>query len=128
MYVATPVVCCSRNTACQDLKLGDIVTVADKRTLHGEYPLAKENEVFSGSDSMVQRVTIRKKVYRAKEKVQQQSGPEDITVSRGVHRLKLTTILIKNSHTKRRILDLTELTVTLQTKDTKHSRQCSDCY
>lgn len=43
------------------------MTDADKRTLHEEYPLAKENEVFSGSDSMVQRVTIRKKVYKAKE-------------------------------------------------------------
>lgn len=127
MYVATPVVCCSRNTACQDLKLGDIETDTDKRTLHEEYPLAKENEVFSGSDSMVKRVTIRKKVYKAKEKVQQ-CGREAIMVSTGVHRLKLTTILIKNSHTKRRTLDLTELFVTLQTKDTKHSRQCSDCY
>lgn len=103
------------------------MTDADKRTLHEEYPLAKENEVFSGSDSMVKRVTIRKKVYKAKEKVQQ-CGREAIMVSTGVHRLKLTTILIKNSHTKRRTLDLTELFVTLQTKDTKHSRQCSDCY
>ena len=89
LYAPTLVVYRKWHTAYRNLKPGDIVIVADKNTLRGEYRLAEVKEVFPGSDGKVRQVTVRYKAYKVGEDVREYSGARDITVSRSVHRLAL---------------------------------------
>ena len=89
LYAPTLVVHRKWHTAYRNLKPGDIVIVADKNTLRGEYRLAEVKEVFPGCDGKVRQVAVRYKVYKVGEDVREYSGARDITVSRSVHRLAL---------------------------------------
>ena len=45
-------------TASRNLRAGDVVIVADKNTLTGEYRLALVKDVFPGEDGKVRKVTV----------------------------------------------------------------------
>ena len=58
LYAPTLVVQWKWHTARRNLRPGDVVIVADKNTLKGDYRLALVKEVFPGEDGKVRRVTI----------------------------------------------------------------------
>ena len=89
LFAPTLVVHRKWNTAYRNLRPGDIVIVADRNTLRGEYRLAEVREVFPGADGKVRKVTLRYKTYKVGEKPQKYSGAKDTTVSRSVHCLAL---------------------------------------
>ena len=70
-----------------NLQPGDVVIIADKNTLRGEYRLGQVKEVYPSADGKVLQVTFRHKSYKVGEKVQHYNGARDIVVSRSVHRL-----------------------------------------
>ena len=52
----------------QNLKVGDIVAVADQNSLREKYHIAKVAEVFPGKDGKVRKVTIVYKTFKQGEK------------------------------------------------------------
>ena len=89
LYVPTLIVQRKWNTASRNLCPGDVVIVADKNTLRGDYQLALVRDVFPGQDGKVRRVTVQYKSYRTGERVHEYRGAKDIVVSRAVQRLAL---------------------------------------
>ena len=77
------------HTATRNLCPGDVVIVADKNTLRGDYRLALVQDVFPGEDGKVRKVTVKYKSYRTGEKVHEYRGARDTVVSRAVQRLAL---------------------------------------
>ena len=58
------------NTAERNLQPGDVVIIADKNTLRGEYRLGQVKEVYPSADGQVRQVTVRYTSYKVEEKVQ----------------------------------------------------------
>ena len=69
-YAPTLIVQRKWNTAERNLQPGDVVIIADKNTLRGEYRLGQVKEVYPSADGKVHY-----------------NGERDIVVSRSVHRL-----------------------------------------
>ena len=89
MYAPTLLVQCKWYTEKRNLRPGDIVIVADKNTLRGDYCLALVKEVFPGEDGKVQRVAIQHKSYRTGERANDYRGARLTVVLRAAHRLAL---------------------------------------
>lgn len=89
LYAPALVVQRKWHTATRNLRPGDVVIVADKNTLRGEYRLALVRDVFPGEDGRVRKVTVQYKSYRTGEKVHEYRGARDTVVSRAVQRLAL---------------------------------------
>ena len=77
------------HTATRNLKPGDVVVVADKNTLRGEYRIALVQEVYPGKDGKVRKVKLAYKNFKCGEKVYKYSGCPDTSVLRSVQRLAL---------------------------------------
>ena len=87
-YAPTLLVQCKWHTERRNLR-PDVVIVADKNTLRGDYRLALVKEVFPGEDGKVRRVAIQYKSYRTGEKAHEYRGARDTVVLRAVQRLAL---------------------------------------
>ncbi|XP_046545965.1 E3 ubiquitin-protein ligase TRIM71-like [Haliotis rubra] len=85
------------STSQRNLQPGDVVLVADKRVLRGDYRLGLIKEVFPGSDSKVRRVTLTYKNPKQGEKQSVYTGVKDTTVSRSVQRLALLVPVDRSS-------------------------------
>ena len=78
------------NTANRNLCPGDVVIIADRNTMRGEYRLGLVQEVFPGKDNKVRRATVMYKNFRVGEKIQTYKGyNEAVVVSRSAQRLAL---------------------------------------
>ena len=73
----------------RDLRVDDVVIVADPQTMKAEYRLARVTKIFPSSDGRVRRVKIAYKKYKVGEKVSEYSGAADKEVERSVQRLAL---------------------------------------
>ena len=89
LYAPTLVVQRKWHTATRNLCSGDVVIVANKNTLRGDYRLAVVKDVFPGEDGRVRRVTVQYKSYRTGENDHEYRGAKDTVVSRAVQRLAL---------------------------------------
>lgn len=56
LYAPTLLVQCKRHTERRNLRPGDVVIVADKNTLTGDYRLVLVKEVLPGEDGKVRRL------------------------------------------------------------------------
>jgi hypothetical protein len=99
LYAPTLLIQRKWNTAYRNLKPGDIVIIADKNTLRGEYRLGEVKEVIPSKDNKVRQVTVRYKSYKVGEKAHHYSGARDIVVSRSVQRLALLVPVDFDPHT-----------------------------
>ena len=72
-----------------NLRPGDVVIVADKNTLRGNYCLALVKDMFPGKDGKVRKVTVQYKTYRTGERVHKYRDARDIVFSRAVQCLAL---------------------------------------
>jgi len=77
------------HTANRNLKPGDVVVIADKNTLRGEYRIGLVQEVYPGVDGKVRKVKLMYKNYKVGPNVYKYSGCPDTTVLRSVQRLAL---------------------------------------
>ena len=78
------------NTTTRNLRPGDVVIVADKNTLRGEYRLGLVHEVFPGQDERVRRVSVRYKNFQVGDKINAYKGDHQaIIVTRSTQRLAL---------------------------------------
>lgn len=75
-------------SAVRNLKPGDVVLVADRNTLRGDYRLGIVRQVFPDKSGRVRRVTLSYKNYKVGESLQY-TGSNDTIVTRSVHRLAL---------------------------------------
>ena len=89
LYAPTLFVPRKWRTERRNLRPGDVVIMADKNTLRGDYHLVLVKEVFPGGDGKVQRVAIQYKSYRTGERAHEYRGARDTVVSRAVQRLAL---------------------------------------
>ena len=89
LYAPALVVQRKWHTATRNLQPGDVVIVADKNTLRGEYRLALVRDVIPGEDGIVRKVMVHYKSYRSGESVHEYRGARDTVVSRAVQRLAL---------------------------------------
>jgi hypothetical protein len=78
------------NTSNRNLCPGDVVIIADRNTLRGDYRLGIVQEVFPSQDGKVRRVNVMYKNFQIGEKVQKYKGHnEAVIVSRSAQRLSL---------------------------------------
>ena len=84
-------------TPCRNICPGDVVIVADKNTLRGEYRLAVVKEVFPGPDGKVRKATVQYKKYRTGEPLREFRGAENVVVTRAVQRLALLVPVEQNT-------------------------------
>lgn len=77
------------HTSHRNLQPSDVVIVADKNSLRGQYRVALVKKVFPGKDGKVRRVTLSYKNFKVGEKLEKYSGAPDTEVMRSVHRLAL---------------------------------------
>ncbi|CAB4019975.1 Hypothetical predicted protein [Paramuricea clavata] len=78
------------NTANRNLRPEDVVIIADRNTLRGDYRLGIVQEVFLSQDGKVRRVNVMYKNFQVGEKVQKYKGHnEAVIVSRSSQRLSL---------------------------------------
>ena len=90
LYAPALVVRRKWNTANRNLCPGDVVIIADRNTMRGEYRLGLVQEVFPGKDNKVRRATVMYKNFRVGEKIQTYKGHnEAVVVSRSAQRLAL---------------------------------------
>ena len=92
LYAPALVVQRKWHTASRNLRPGDVVIVADRNTLRGDYRLALVKDVFPGEDGKVRKVTVQYKSYHTAERVHEYRGARDTVkdaVSRAVQRLAL---------------------------------------
>ncbi|CAB3987548.1 Hypothetical predicted protein [Paramuricea clavata] len=73
----------------RNLRPGDIVLIADKSPIKGDYRLGMINEVVAGNDGKVRRALVKYKNYKVGERDHEYTGREEVVVSRSVHRLAL---------------------------------------
>ena len=73
----------------RNLRPGDIVLIADKSPIKGDYRLGMINEVLAGNDGKVRRALVKYKNYKVGERDHEYIGREEVVVSRSVHRLAL---------------------------------------
>ena len=90
LYAPALVVQHKWHTASRNLRPGDVVIVADKDTLRGDFRLALVKDVFPGENGKVRKVTVQYKSYRTGERVHEYRGVRNIVhvVSRVVQRLE----------------------------------------
>lgn len=82
--------CRKWNTANRNLHPGDLVIIADRNTMRGEYRLGLVQEVFPGRGNKVRQVSVMYKNFRVGEKLQTYKGNnEAVVVSRSTQRLAL---------------------------------------
>ncbi|CAB4018941.1 Hypothetical predicted protein [Paramuricea clavata] len=82
------------NTANRNLRPGDLVIIADRNTLRGDYRLGIVQEVFPSQDGKVRRVNVMYKNFQIGEKVQKYKGHnEAVIVSRSAQRLSLSVLV-----------------------------------
>jgi len=79
-------------TARRNLRSGNVMIVADKNTLRGDYCLALVKDVFPGEDGKVRKLTVQSKSYRTGERVHEHMGARDTVVSRAVQRIALLVL------------------------------------
>ena len=72
-----------------NLKVGDVVIVADLNVLKGEYRLGRVTQVFPSADGMVRRARVLYKRYKVGEKLREYRGASDVEVERSVQKLAL---------------------------------------
>ena len=72
-----------------ELKVGDIVAIADSNTLKGEYRLGRVVKLIPSKDHRIRRVAVAYKRYKVGEKVHEYAGATDTVVERPVQRLGL---------------------------------------
>ena len=101
LYAPTLLVQRKWHTACRNLRPGDVVIVADRNVLRGNYRLAMVKEVFPGQDGKVRRATVQYESYRTSEKIREYRGAENVVVSRAKQRLSLLAPWT-SSHEKQR--------------------------
>ena len=89
LYAPALVVQRKWHTATRNLRPGDVVIIADKNTLRGEYCLALVRDVIPGEDGIVRKVMVHYKKYHSGESVHEYRGARDTAVSRAVQRLAL---------------------------------------
>ena len=90
LYAPTLVIQRKWNVSTRNLCPGDVVVVADKNVLRGEYRLGIVKEGFPGTDGKVRRVLVTYKNFRVGDIGQTYYGvSEAVTVSRSVQRLAL---------------------------------------
>ena len=73
----------------RQLKVGDVVMVADQNTLRGEYRLALVTEVHTGKDGKVRTATCSYKNFRVGEKLLEYNGAPYRAVKRSIQRLAM---------------------------------------
>ena len=64
----------------RNLKVGDVVTMADLNVLKGEYRLGRVTQMFPNADGMVCRARVSYKRYKVGEKLREYHGASDIEV------------------------------------------------
>ena len=90
LYAPALVVRRKWDTTTRNLRPGDVVIVADKNTLRGEYRLGLVHEVFPGQDERVRRVSVRYKNFQVGDKFNAYKGDNQaIIVTRSTQRLAL---------------------------------------
>ena len=75
------------HTATRNVRVGDIVLVADSNVVRGEWKLARVSETFPGKDGQVRKVTLKYKNPRPREPIRQYKGHGFVTIDRPVHKL-----------------------------------------
>ena len=75
------------HTATRNVRVGDIVLVADSNVVRGEWKLARVSETFPGKDGQVRKVTLKYKNPRPREPIRQYKGHGFVTIERPVHKL-----------------------------------------
>ena len=73
----------------RDLKVGDVVIVADAGVLKGQYRLGRISQVYTGRDGRVRRARVAYKRYKAGEVLKEYKGAQDIEVERSTQKLAL---------------------------------------
>ena len=76
-------------SSASNLQKGDVVLVADKNTLRGDYRLGLVRDVHPGVDGRVRQVMLSYKNFKVGEKLCCYSGSTDTVVTRSVQRLAL---------------------------------------
>lgn len=89
LYAPTLIVQRKWHVARRNLRVGDVVIVADKNVLRGEYLLGVVNKGFLDSDGKVRRVLVTYKNFRVGKNPQCYGKSKAITMSRSVQRLAL---------------------------------------
>ena len=89
-YAPTLVIQRKWSVSTRNLRSGDVVIIADKNVLRGEYRLGTIKEAFPDTDGKVRRVLVTYKNFRVGDIGQRYYGVSDtVTVSRSVQRLAL---------------------------------------
>ena len=73
----------------RELKVGDVVLVADSNTLKGEYRLAIVTETHPSRDGHIRSATVSYKNFKVSESVRQYKGAPYTAVRRSVQRMAL---------------------------------------
>lgn len=73
----------------RELKVDDVVLVADQGILRGQYRLARVTQVLRSADGLVRRVRVSYKRYKIGERICDYHGASDVEVERSVQRLSL---------------------------------------
>ena len=90
LYAPTLVIQRKWNINTRNSRLADVVIVADRNVLRGEYRLGAVKEVFPDSDGKVRHVLVTYKNVRVGNIGQKYYGVNNtVKVSRSVHRLAL---------------------------------------
>ena len=76
-------------TAHRSVKTGDVVLIADKNSLKGDYRLGIIQEVHPSKDGKVRKALVKYKNYKVGERSHEHTNGEEVVVSRTVHRLAL---------------------------------------
>ena len=77
------------NTTTRNLRPGDVVIIADKNTMRGEYRLGLVREVFPSRDKRVRRVSVMYKNFQSGDKLEHKGNSQAIVVTRSTQRLSL---------------------------------------
>ena len=77
------------NTTTRNLRPGDVVIIADKNTMRGEYRLGLVREVFPSRDKKVRRVSVMYKNFQNGDKLEYKGDSQAIVVTRSTQRLSL---------------------------------------
>ena len=90
LYAPALVVRRKWHTANRNLHPGNVVIIADRNTMRGEYRLGLVEEVFPGRDGKVRRVSVMYKNFRVGDKIQAYKGDDEaVIVHRSTQRLAL---------------------------------------
>ena len=76
-------------TPSRSVRPGDVVLIADKTSLKGDYRLGIIQEVRSSKDGNVRSALVKYKNYKVGERNHEFTAGEEVFVSRSVHRLAL---------------------------------------